>query len=184
VEKIYYVVDIDCCMGCKSCQTACNLEHGYAGGSGWPIEVFRMENLAKNGQATCDFIPVLCLHCETPDCVSACPEDALSKNEEGLVLVEESLCTACGKCVAACNYGAIYLRECGDGKKKATKCNLCGARRVRGFPPSCGHHCLGQVFRTCRESEKEQLLANYRYSWSRGQLVYVSNILSEIGKAL
>ncbi len=41
-----------------------------------------------------------CLHLE--DCVRACPFDALYMNDEGLPVVIEEKCTACGKCVDAC----------------------------------------------------------------------------------
>jgi len=36
------------------------------------------------------------------DCVLACPFDALYMGEEGLPVVREDKCTACGKCVSAC----------------------------------------------------------------------------------
>jgi Na+-translocating ferredoxin:NAD+ oxidoreductase subunit B len=36
------------------------------------------------------------------DCARACPFGAITMDEEGLPLVDEQRCTACGKCVAAC----------------------------------------------------------------------------------
>jgi electron transport complex protein RnfB len=36
------------------------------------------------------------------DCVRACPFDAIYMGEEGLPIVREDRCTACGKCVDAC----------------------------------------------------------------------------------
>ncbi len=41
-----------------------------------------------------------CLH--HGDCVRACPFDALFMGKEGLPVVREDKCTACGKCVDAC----------------------------------------------------------------------------------
>ena len=41
-----------------------------------------------------------CLH--FGDCVRACPFDALYMGEDGLPVVREDKCTACGKCVDAC----------------------------------------------------------------------------------
>src|SRR3989338_396935 len=35
-------------------------------------------------------------------CARACPFDAISMNKEGLPVVDENKCTACGKCVAVC----------------------------------------------------------------------------------
>jgi len=175
--KLYYVIDIDRCWGCKSCQTACNTEHGYSASDGWPIEVFRVENLASGGEAVCDFLPVLCQHCDAPACLDACPANAIVKRNDGLVYVDEENCSGCGGCAEACSYGAVLLRQTVDGKKKATKCDLCAERRSRGFLPSCDQHCIGEAFRLCDGSEKDKLLSAYRYNWSCGQVVYVSNIL-------
>ena len=41
-----------------------------------------------------------CLH--SGDCVRVCPFDALHMGEEGLPVVDEDKCTACGKCVDEC----------------------------------------------------------------------------------
>jgi len=184
MEKLYYIVDIDRCWGCKSCQTACLTEHGYEPKSGWPIEVFRIENISEKGEAACDFVPVLCQHCDSPACLAVCGPGVISKGEDGLVSVDETACIGCGKCVEVCAYGAILPRRREDGKQTVMKCDLCPDRRARGFLPSCGQHCMGGVFRLCAESDKERVLSAYRYSWSTGQVLYVSNILSEIGTAL
>jgi RnfABCDGE-type electron transport complex B subunit len=42
-------------------------------------------------------------------CVNACPFDALSMGADGLPLVDEEKCKACGKCVAACPKHLMYL---------------------------------------------------------------------------
>lgn len=177
MEKLYFIVDIDRCWGCKTCQTACNTEHGYKASDGWPIEVFRIENLSDRGEAVCDFLPVLCQHCDTPDCLGACPSNAIVKGEDGIVFTKEENCNGCGRCVEACGYGAVLLRKTIDGKKKAMKCDLCVERHERGFLPSCDQHCIGQAFQLCAGPEKDKMLSGYRYNWSCGQVVYVSNIL-------
>ncbi len=41
-----------------------------------------------------------CLH--SGDCARSCPFDALHMGKEGLPIVDENKCTACGKCVEAC----------------------------------------------------------------------------------
>lgn len=43
------------------------------------------------------------------DCARACPFDAMYMNEEGLPVVIEDKCTACGKCVDACPRDIIEL---------------------------------------------------------------------------
>lgn len=57
----------------------------------------RAAALVFGGQKACTFG---CLG--FGDCVDACPFDAIAIGAEGLPVVDEAKCTACGKCVAAC----------------------------------------------------------------------------------
>lgn len=43
------------------------------------------------------------------DCIRACPFDAIKMGNNGLPVVNEKLCTACGKCVDACPRNIIEL---------------------------------------------------------------------------
>lgn len=54
-------------------------------------------NLVLGGQKECVFG---CLGFGT--CEKVCPFDAIKMSDEGLPVVDENKCTACGKCVAAC----------------------------------------------------------------------------------
>jgi carbon-monoxide dehydrogenase iron sulfur subunit len=63
--------------------------------------------------------------------LEACPEEAIYKNERGIVVVNAPKCTGCGDCVAACPYGMIEQYEFG----KAYKCDLCGGN------PACVAEC-------------------------------------------
>lgn len=77
------------------------------------------------------------------DCVLACPFDAMFMSEEGLPVVREDKCTACGKCVEACPRNLLELhpidqnilvfcrsKDRGPVSRKACKnaciaCNIC-----------------------------------------------------------
>jgi tetrathionate reductase subunit B len=178
MPQIYMIVDVDRCWGCKSCQVACKYEHGIPAGKVKPIEVFRIENKDVSGKVYCDYLPVMCQHCEKPECLDACPVSAISRNEEGVVVVDSKLCTGCGLCAESCPYDCITEE---DGL--AHKCDLCIERRSRGFPTSCEQHCMGRAFTSCTKEDMEALVAGRRYVWSTGRVVYVSDQLSGLGKA-
>ena len=64
-----------------------------------------------------------CLHCEDAACVTVCPTGASYKRaEDGIVLVNESLCIGCKLCSWACPYGA---REFDADEGVMKKCTLC-----------------------------------------------------------
>jgi sulfite dehydrogenase (quinone) subunit SoeB len=67
--------------------------------------------------------PKSCLHCEDAPCVTVCPTGASYKRaDDGIVLVEESICIGCGLCAWACPYGAREM-DAAEGVMK--KCTLC-----------------------------------------------------------
>ncbi len=50
-----------------------------------------------------------CKHCMwSPECVEACPEDALKLDDRGFLFVTDA-CTGCGACAPACPYTAITM---------------------------------------------------------------------------
>ena len=77
---------------------------------------------AGEGARTVHF-PKSCLHCEDAACVTVCPTGASYKRaEDGIVLVNESMCIGCKLCSWACPYGA---REFDPDEGVMKKCTLC-----------------------------------------------------------
>lgn len=177
--NIYMVVDIDKCWGCKACQVACKQEHNLPAGNGH-IDVVKIEQKDEKGILHCDYVPVMCQHCDFPDCIDVCPTGAISRNDEQLVCIDTGLCIGCGKCTKACTYGCIFV-EMINGKHTAQKCDLCKERRQRGFKASCEQHCLGRVFTTCGEDMLHRMTMG-RYSHRTGKIVYVSSKLVDLGR--
>lgn len=177
--KTYLIVDIDRCWGCKSCLTACKREHGFSPDAPDAIDVARLEGTDACGRVQCDFLPLMCLHCDKPSCIPACPANALRKADDGHVLLDESRCIGCGKCEKAFSYGAIAVDA---ARKKALKCDLCLERCRRGLTPSCVQHCMGDALTLVGENNLSEKTAG-RYCWSCGQVVYVSDKLSDLGRA-
>ncbi len=87
----------------------------------------KINNFAHEGYS----VPSVCFQCPNADCMKACPEGAIIKNERGVVAINISKCTKCGECVAACQYGMIEQYESG----MPYKCDLCGGS------PACVSEC-------------------------------------------
>lgn len=85
-----------------------------------------------------------CLQCGKPKCAEACPVAAIAKRDDGIVVLDESLCDGCRACIEACPYDAIAFD---DARGVATKCNLCHHRIDQGLLPACADnvclaHCI------------------------------------------
>ena len=82
----------------------------------------RSRKAEGEGARTVHF-PKSCLHCEDAACVTVCPTGASYKRaEDGIVLVNESICIGCKLCSWACPYGA---REFDADEGVMKKCTLC-----------------------------------------------------------
>jgi len=137
MEKKSLLVDIDLCYGCFSCEVACKQEHGLAAGTNF-ITVQQVGPTRIGGKLTMDFVPMACKHCGKPSCMEACPEKAIYKRSDGIVLINEERCTGCQLCIEACPFGAPQFVT---GKNTVQKCDLCVDRGARGQVPACVHHC-------------------------------------------
>ncbi|UWQ14429.1 4Fe-4S dicluster domain-containing protein [Aliiroseovarius sp. M344] len=136
-KKLGLVIDLDTCVGCQGCVTACkgwNTQnygaplsdtdpYGADPGGAFLNRVFSYEAQAEGKAAQTVHMPRSCLHCDDAPCVTVCPTGASYKREEdGIVLVNEDRCIGCGLCAWACPYGARELdRDAGVMKK----CTLC-----------------------------------------------------------
>ncbi len=80
---------------------------------------------------------IICRRCEEKFCVSACPNDALEKNEKGILQRYSMRCTSCKTCSVACPFGTIYPEIL---PYKTSKCDFCIDRRD-SKPPLCVETC-------------------------------------------
>ena len=106
MERLALMIDLERCIGCKSCEAACKQEHGLGPGEYRNKVVW----LGDASGIALDFLTVTCQHCERPACLRACPVNpkAIVKDAAtGVVSVVEDRCTGCGECVIACPYGAM-----------------------------------------------------------------------------
>ncbi|HEX7057170.1 MAG TPA: nitrate reductase subunit beta [Bacilli bacterium] len=89
------------------------------------------------------YLPRICEHCLNPACVSACPSGAMYKrDEDGIVLVDQTACRAWRFCVSSCPYKKVYFNW---ATNKAEKCTLCYPRIEAGMPTICAETCVGRI---------------------------------------
>ncbi len=136
-KKLGLVIDLDTCVGCQACVTACKgwNDQGY----GVPLSDQTPMAQTPRAPSSTGFTPIRCnplraaaqivnfprscLHCEDAPCVTVCPTGASYKRtEDGIVLVNEDACIGCGLCAWACPYGA---REMDADAGVMKKCTLC-----------------------------------------------------------
>ncbi len=143
MKKHALMIDHKSCWGCKTCEVACKQENSAADG----IKLIYVSEDGPNmvdGKLDFVFQVNVCQHCDEPDCVDACPEEAITKREDGIVVMDYEQCSGCELCVDACPYGAIAFDE---DKGIAQKCNLCYHRVDKGLIPACADnvclaHCI------------------------------------------
>lgn len=143
------LIDVDRCVGCFACEIACKQENDLSISSSWcgPISIGPRK---IDGELRLDFVPSLCMQCEEPICSYFCQCGAITKREDGIVVINKDECIGCGLCVLGCPYGAIYLD---DEKHTAGKCSLCVSRIDDGLEPSCVQHCLSGALQFVMKEE-------------------------------
>ena len=107
---------------------ACKQEHGLGVGP-WLVRV--IENSP-------DYKPIYCHHCAKAPCKEACPEEAITRDERGIVLIDNERCIGCKECMEACPFGAMQFD---DDQEVAMKCDLCHERLENNEAPACSKTC-------------------------------------------
>ncbi len=123
--------DYKLCINCKACEVACKEENGILLGADkhrlW-IDVKEPEGdyeALQRGVAEC--MQMQCQECEDAPCLKACPNDAIYRDDNGIVRLYENKCDLTLDCVRACPYDARYV----DDRKKITdKCIFCADTRL------------------------------------------------------
>lgn len=136
-KKLGLVIDLDTCVGCHACVVSC--KEWNTGGYGSPLadvdaygdqpvgaflnRIHSYEVTPADAPAQIVHFPKSCLHCDDAPCVTVCPTGASFKRaDDGIVLVDESMCIGCGLCAWACPYGAREMDPVEDVMKKCTLC--------------------------------------------------------------
>jgi len=134
------LVNLDRCVGCYACQVTCKAEYDI------PFGAFRCKvETYRSGcypDITKIFIPRFCNHCDNAPCIEECKEDALFKNEDGVVILKSDKCVGCRMCRDKCPYKAIDISPVTG---QAEKCDFCHGRTINGLLPVCVQSCMGKA---------------------------------------
>jgi Fe-S-cluster-containing dehydrogenase component len=138
------------CWGCKTCELACKQENRAPDG----VQLIRITEDGPRevaGKWFFEYRVSRCRHCDTPPCVEACSEEAISQRDDGIVVLDRSECTGCRACLEACPYDAVAFDE---DENTAAKCNLCHHRLQAGLLPACADNvCLAHCIHLSQEGE-------------------------------
>jgi carbon-monoxide dehydrogenase iron sulfur subunit len=109
------VIRPNSCMGCRSCELICSYGH---------FNIISPKFASVKVYSVNDFtgMPLMCMHCDDPECIKVCTTAALHRNEKnGAVEIDHEKCIHCAKCVVVCKLGNIHNVD-----KMILKCDLCG----------------------------------------------------------
>lgn len=142
------------CIGCRACQMACKQWNDLPAESTDPQGIYETPlelsattwNLIalKQGDPMTRFFNYQCMHCVDAACVTACPSNALFKDENGFTAYDREKCIGCGYCTQWCPYGVpgLEVKSTITGIAKAGKCTFCQDRIWLGIGgPSCAERC-------------------------------------------
>ena len=120
------LINKELCTGCQNCVLACMLKHS----EGNNIYTLDLENIDNDSRGHIELdkndkpVPIICRHCDEPECVLTCMSGAMYKDKEnGLVLYDEERCGSCYMCVMSCPYGVLKPDD--RSKQTILKCDLC-----------------------------------------------------------
>lgn len=163
MKQLSMMIDLDRCIGCKTCIVACRNHYGLVDHeAAMPGEIPYYLRVENKREGTFPDIKawhwvVPCQHCKNPPCMKACKAEAISKDPaSGIVRIDPDKCVGARDCIEACPYDVIQFDE---SRGKAHKCSLCYDRVHAGEIPVCAEVCMtGAISFGERELLKQQAL--------------------------
>ncbi len=159
-KELALIVNTADCVGCHACEVACKQAHNLPVGPRW-IKVYSNGPRIIDDKPQLRYIVTHCMHCSRPPCKDACAVNAISKRQDGVVIIDEELCIGCKDCIDACPLGVMQFEQ---EKKVAQKCDLCVERLDKGLKPACVNacpaHCMyyGKISEIADKIGKQRIL--------------------------
>ena len=79
------------CYGCKTCSIACKSEKQLNEG----VLLRKVSCIRQDSPVDVSFLSMSCNHCEDPACVKACPVEAYTKLDNGIVKQDHDKSIGC-----------------------------------------------------------------------------------------
>ena len=150
MKQWYMVIDVRWCHDCNNCFMSCKDEHvgnewpGYTNaqprhGHRW-MNILRRER-GRYSRNDYSYLPMPCQHCENAPCIAA-GDGAVTRREDGIVMIDMNKAKGNKALVDSCPYGAIYYNEEADVPQKCTMWAhlLDDPDWIPGIP-RCAHSC-------------------------------------------
>jgi len=136
-EQYRFHFDMTKCIGCRSCEVACNEQNGNPADIHWR-RVGELEGgVYPHTQRT--YLSMGCNHCLSADCLKGCPVDAYTKDPAtGIVLHSADACIGCQYCVWNCPYSVPQFNP---ERGVVGKCDMCRDRLLENREPACVNAC-------------------------------------------
>jgi Fe-S-cluster-containing hydrogenase component 2 len=103
------LIDASLCIRCDNCEKACADTHNGTS---------RLDRQAGSTFANIH-VPTSCRHCENPLCMKDCPPDAIHRNPNGEVFIDNT-CIGCGNCERNCPYEVIQMAPVDPGRRSSS----------------------------------------------------------------
>lgn len=167
-DRFGCLTDLSACVGCRSCEAACNEAHHLPKPSvpfdevsvfkekrRPTVNAYTVVNQYKNPKDENKpvYRKVQCNHCNEPACASACPIHAYTKTPEGPVLYDPEKCFGCRYCMIACPFYVPAYDYESALKPKIVKCVMCSEIVKKGGIPACADACPGGAITFGKRSE-------------------------------
>ncbi len=96
------------CVTCKRCMVECSIRHSQA----QDLYLSPLETPSPVPRINISFrkdkpYATVCQNCAKPKCIESCEYDAITKFEDGNVVISQEKCTGCWACIDACPFKAI-----------------------------------------------------------------------------
>jgi Fe-S-cluster-containing dehydrogenase component len=179
-NRVAMLYDATRCVGCRSCEAACNAchthrphEHGEQPCDLTPYDWTVIKQYREGSEMS--FRKYQCMHCEHPACVSVCPVQAMHKRDSGPVVYDPGKCIGCRYCMVACPFHVPRI-DWSNPLPEISKCNFCVDRIQNGLIPACAEAC---PMNALTFGTREQILQEAHARIDQNPDLYNGNVYGE-----